>query len=311
MNKLCNLFNLVLFFIIIACGVIVFERYKLIEEMNKEFYLLGKNDIRMEYGQKFTDAGFIANVEGLNLHDFVVVSSTLNTHKVGSYEIHYTLTHKHYKKTLTRHVEVVDNQSPTITLVDCEDEVYIPIDGEYKECSYKVSDNYDTDLEDKVIVNSHIDTSKEGDYQISYLVSDSSNNSVSKTVNVHVREKDAITYIKIIISEQHLYYYENNKLVLDTPVTTGKNNYTKTGDFRIRNKVRDTTLKGEDYVSEVKYWMAYNGNSFGIHDASWRRRFGTQDYKWNGSHGCVNVPTGAMAELFSMVEVGTPVYIRN
>ena len=57
--------------------------------------------------------------------------------------------------------------------------------------------------------------------------------------------------------------------------------------------------------------MAYNGNSFGIHDASWRSRFGTMDYKWNGSHGCVNVPTKAMEELFNMVEVGTPVYIRN
>lgn len=279
--------------------------------MDKDFYLLGKSDIRIEYGSKFAEAGYIANVEGLNLHDFVVINSTLNTNKIGSYEIHYTLTHKNYKKTLTRHVEVIDNQSPELTL-DCDNDVYLPIDADFKNtCKYTVKDNYDTDLDDKVIVNSQIDTSKEGDYKITYLVSDSSNNSTSKTVNVHVREKDAITYIKIIISEQHLYYYENNKLVLDTPVTTGKNNYTKTGDFRIRNKVRDTELKGEDYVSYVKYWMAYNGNSFGIHDASWRKRFGTQDYKWNGSHGCVNVPTSAMAELFSMVEVGTPVYIRN
>ena len=57
--------------------------------------------------------------------------------------------------------------------------------------------------------------------------------------------------------------------------------------------------------------MAYDGNNFGLHDASWRSKFGGQDYKWNGSHGCINLPTKAAAKLYSYVEVGTPVYIKN
>ena len=57
-------------------------------------------------------------------------------------------------------------------------------------------------------------------------------------------------------------------------------------------------LKGKDYVSEVKYWMAYDGNNFGIHDASWRSNFGSMSYKTTGSHGCVNVPTKAMKKLY-------------
>ena len=80
---------------------------------------------------------------------------------------------------------------------------------------------------------------------------------------------------------------------------------------KIKNKIRNTTLKGKDYESKVQYWMGYSGNSFGIHDASWRKRFGTKDYYYVGSHGCVNVPTKNMKKLFNMVEVGTPVYIRK
>ena len=34
-------------------------------------------------------------------------------------------------------------------------------------------------------------------------------------------------------------------------------------------------------------------------------------YKTNGSHGCVNVPTDAAAKLYSMLEIGTPVYIKR
>ena len=108
-----------------------------------------------------------------------------------------------------------------------------------------------------------------------------------------------------------LYYYENNKVKLSTPITSGRNNATRTGNFKIRKKARNTTLKGKDYESKVQYWMAYDGNNFGIHDASWRRKFGGMDYKWNGSHGCINIPTSAAAKLYSYVEVGTPVYIKK
>lgn len=100
-------------------------------------------------------------------------------------------------------------------------------------------------------------------------------------------------------------------MVLETDVTTGKNNATKAGSFKIRNKVRNTYLTGKNYKSFVKYWMAYSGNSYGIHDASWRNKFGGNIYKTNGSHGCVNVPTNMATKLYSLIEIGTPVYIKR
>ena len=63
---------------------------------------------------------------------------------------------------------------------------------------------------------------------------------------------------------------------------------------------------GEDYRTPVSYWMAVYGN-IGIHDATWRGKFGGSIYKTNGSHGCINTPMKAVSQLYEMVEEGTPV----
>lgn len=291
-------------------GAVGFFRSKMIKELDNNFYLNGNKYYKIKYDSEFIDEGFNASLDDKNLNKYVIISSTLNTHEIGEYNIYYTFKYKGFTKTLQRHVSVIDNEMPSIDL-KCDDDIYIEINGNFKECEYEASDKYDGNLKDKVVITDEVDISKEGDYKINYLVTDSSNNKVSKDINVHVRDKDKITYLKVIIHEQKIYYYVNNKLVLESPVTTGKNNYTKTGVFRIHNKVRNTYLKGANYTSFVKYWMAYKGNNYGLHDASWRSKFGTMDYKKNGSHGCVNLPTDTAEKLYDMVEIGTPLYILD
>ena len=133
-------------------------------------------------------------------------------------------------------------------------------------------------------------------------------------LDIAMPREDYEKFLKIAEQELEepykLEYYKNRKLVFSTPITSGRNNFTKTGNFTIKNKARNTYLKGEDYVSFVQYWMGYGGG-YGLHDASWRSRFGTSDYKTNGSHGCINLPTAAAKKLYGMIEVGTPLYIRK
>ena len=69
---------------------------------------------------------------------------------------------------------------------------------------------------------------------------------------------------------------------------------------------KDATLNGENYSTPVKYWMPFNGN-IGMHDASWRSSFGGTIYKYNGSHGCVNLPPAVAKKVFQYVKAGTPV----
>ena len=52
--------------------------------------------------------------------------------------------------------------------------------------------------------------------------------------------------------------------------------------------------------------MPYNGG-VGMHDATWRNKFGGEIYKTSGSHGCINLPLSIAKELYEEVETGFPV----
>lgn len=118
------------------------------------------------------------------------------------------------------------------------------------------------------------------------------------------------TFIEVDMSEQHLYYYMEGELVFETDVVTGKTagkrRGTPEGVNFVYAKQRNRTLRGANYASFVRYWMPVVDN-VGLHDADWRKEFGGEIYKKNGSHGCVNLPLGVTKELYDMVEIGTPV----
>lgn len=116
------------------------------------------------------------------------------------------------------------------------------------------------------------------------------------------------TYIEVDMTNQMLYYYEKGELELETPVVTGNTSLrrgTPEGTNYVYNKQRNRVLRGEDYASPVKYWIPVKG-AIGIHDASWRSKYGGEIYKTNGSHGCINTPLDKVSELYEMVEIGTP-----
>lgn len=305
-KKIFIIFLLFINLFLLVIGILYENIRKNVEE---GFYLNGEDTIVLQYGEQYEEAGFIANIRNKSHINDVIVSSNINVNKLGSYEITYTLSYLNYSKTLKRDVKIIDTTSPTLT-VDCDLNQYIVVNDKIDNCKITADDNYDKDLTDKIVVDSNVNNKKVGDYEIKYSVSDSSHNKTEKTLQVHVRNKFDIYYVNVSISKQKLEYFQKNKLVLSTPITSGAHNATKTGTFKIRNKVRNTTLKGEDYVSFVKYWMGYGG-AYGLHDASWRSKFGTMDYKTKGSHGCINMPTSAAKKLYDMIEIGTPVYIKN
>lgn len=121
------------------------------------------------------------------------------------------------------------------------------------------------------------------------------------------------TYVDISITAQKLVYYVNGAPVLVSDIVTGnasRGSNTPKGMFSIYNKQLGRTLKGKGYSAYVSYWMPFTGN-YGLHDATWRGKFGGEIYKTGGSHGCVNMPKDMAAALYNMVSVGTPVYIHD
>ncbi len=119
------------------------------------------------------------------------------------------------------------------------------------------------------------------------------------------------TYIEVDLTNQMMYYYKNNRLQIETPVVTGNTSLGRGTPEKVcyvYSKERNRILRGEGYASFVNFWMPVYGG-VGIHDASWRGKYGGSIYKTNGSHGCINTPYNEVSKLYSMVEIGTPVII--
>lgn len=121
------------------------------------------------------------------------------------------------------------------------------------------------------------------------------------------------TYVEVNLTAQHVFLYKDGQLVVETDCVTGKltkDRMTPEGIDSITYKDKDTVLRGADYASPVSFWMPFNGN-VGLHDASWRSKFGGSIYKNNGSHGCVNLPYSAAKKIYENVEAGTPVIVYS
>ncbi len=121
------------------------------------------------------------------------------------------------------------------------------------------------------------------------------------------------TYIEISIKQQHMWYYINGELYVETPVVTGNVGAysTPTGAYKIWQRSSPATLTGPTWSSYVNYWMAFTYSGCGIHDASWRSasEYGGTTYMGNGSHGCVNTPYSVVKKMYSKASIGTHVVV--
>lgn len=307
-NKLRTLIKV---FIIVLLVLLIFLFYFKKNIVDVNFKLNGSDTVVVNVFDEYKEEGATAVIHGVDkTNEIIINSNKVNTNKLGTYKVTYKLKIGilNISKRLTRKVEVVDIQAPEIE-VDTES-IFLDVNEEMAIPTATAKDNYDGDLTKKIETTNNIDTSKIGEYKITYKVVDSSNNKATKEIKVFVRNHKDNCKIVINIEEQKLRYYVKGKVVFETDIVSGQNGRTPKGTYSILNKARNVTLVGEDYETVVRYWMPFIGRNYGIHDASWRSRFGGTIYKYNGSHGCVNVSSKAAAQLYDMVEIGTPVIIE-
>lgn len=142
------------------------------------------------------------------------------------------------------------------------------------------------------------------------LPTDSPATPVSSTGQVPSNGK----YIYVSISEQHLYAYQDNKLVYSFVASTGMNNATRTGTFQVLDKIPNAY--GSTWDLWMPNWMGiyYSGTlENGIHALPILSN-GVQ--LWGGylgtpiSYGCVVIGVEEAQMLYDWAEVGTTVEIR-
>lgn len=149
--------------------------------------LKGSSEIEIPYGNPYIEEGATANYFNKDLTSKIKITNNINTEKIGTYKVVYTVEHSFYKIKSTRIIRVVDKIKPTITL-EGEKEVEVCPNKEFKEIGYQALDEYDGNITDKVKVKKTKD-------KIIYTVKDSSGNSFSITrkINKIDNEKPIIT----------------------------------------------------------------------------------------------------------------------
>lgn len=117
------------------------------------------------------------------------------------------------------------------------------------------------------------------------------------------------SYVEADLIHQHLYLYMNGTLIFESDFVSGNmsnGSSTPPGVFGIAYRTTNVVLRGADYQVPVNYWMPYF-NNYGMHDAPWRSEFGGDIYINEGSHGCINLPVDAAAQIFPYMITGFPV----
>ncbi|WP_288476969.1 peptidoglycan binding domain-containing protein [uncultured Clostridium sp.] len=117
------------------------------------------------------------------------------------------------------------------------------------------------------------------------------------------------SYVEISLGGQHIWFYKNGKLLVDSDIVTGDKSRgwaTPAGVYKLTYKQKKAVLTGENYRTPVDFWMPFNGG-IGLHDATWRSQFGGNIYISNGSHGCVNLPYKVAEIIFNNIDGSMPI----
>ncbi len=185
MKSILGNISIIIFFIIVifcSSSAVFYIFYEPDLKLNgSELVTIKLNQDYNEEGAK----GYIFNHE----IDSIDIKGSVDTSKVGSYEIEYILKVNYLKNSVSksRIVKVTDEDAPIIELKGKEVSIYTG--SKYEEPGYNASDAYDGDLTDKVVVANNIDENKVGVYEIIYSVTDSSGNSSEAKRKVNVKKR--------------------------------------------------------------------------------------------------------------------------
>lgn len=115
------------------------------------------------------------------------------------------------------------------------------------------------------------------------------------TTNAQGEEK----WIEVSLSDQKVRAWEENRLIMEFSISSGKWAPTPKGTFHIWYKTRSQTMSGGSKELGTYYFLPnvthnmffYQG--YALHGAYWHNNFGQPM-----SHGCVNAPLANAAQIF-------------
>lgn len=179
--------------------------------------------------------------------------------KVENEKIHFEVVDSSGNKAvLEKNGILKDEEKPVITL-NGESSVFVPLNGVYEEKNASAYDNCDGDLTVNITLEGTVDTTKAGDYMLTYKVLDSNNNEASVV--------------------RHVYVYQSS----DYPSLEGKNIYLTFDDgpgaytSKLLDVLKKYNVKATFFVTDQNLTKGYDdvlkraydeGHTIGLHTSS-------------------------------------------
>ncbi|MBC2319651.1 immunoglobulin-like domain-containing protein [Listeria booriae] len=176
--------------------------------------------------------------------DIQITANDVDTSKEGTYHVTYTVTDSDNNKTTkTITVTVTSNDAPTITATDHtlkKGDTFNPL------ADVSATDKEDGDLTKSIQITANdVNTSKEGEYHVTYSVTDSDNHQTTKTVTVTVTSNDVPT----ITAKDHTLKKGDTFNALTDVSATDKEDGNITKNIQITANDVDTSKEGEYHVT--------------------------------------------------------------
>lgn len=200
---------ILLIVVILVLAYFLYQTVYLDSVSKIQFKLLGESDITLDVFSEYKELGSKATFRNQDITKKVSVEGSVDTSKVGTYSLVYTIEHKKKKSKLKRTVTVADTVVPEITLLG-ESKYSIYVGNSFNDPGVQAIDNYDGDISPNVTVDSKLDTNVAGTYTITYTVSDSSGNSSSVSREVEVKKK-VVSSQGIAVLNYHFFYSDGER----------------------------------------------------------------------------------------------------
>lgn len=153
--------------------------------------LLGANPYIVTDANSFVDPGY-------DLNEYIVLKTSNYQPTSGVYKITYQVLENDQEIERVERIIIVQRQNsdslPTITL-NGEKTITLKAGNEYIEPGFVAFDEFDGNITDQVVVETTLDINKPGNYEINYMITNSSGYKSIVSRNILVLAKDVKTYV--------------------------------------------------------------------------------------------------------------------
>lgn len=162
--------------------------------------LIGDKEINLSYKDEYKEDGYIIKNIGKDYNKEVNINNNIEEHKVGEYQVEYSIKYLFFNIKKIRKVNIIDKDKPIIR-VDNNPIKICPLDN-LEEIEYYSYDEYDGDITSSVIVM------EDKDY-VTFKVKDSSlNEDILKVKLIRIDEDKPVINLK---GDSVIYLYGNTK----------------------------------------------------------------------------------------------------